>query len=227
MRGFQWKVGRSHARQHPLTVPWKQKPMIEWKLALGAWAALGMTVALAQQPPPRTQSPMEVLKNAQQNAGDIGQLRAALQSPDPSVRASAFTSMIESNNPSLIAMAINEGHVSSDAAVRDLAARAAFRELRAFQIEPDGDVSPDTQNAIIDLSDERGLRVVVADYNWVTGIFTNFAGQGQISGSRLTFRTQSCQGTLPAKEGSWMYDGLVICVRGATKLSSRMHISIR
>jgi hypothetical protein len=201
--------------------------MINKNLALGSWAVLGMTVALAQQPPPRTQSPTEVLKSAQQNSGDIEQLRAALQSPDPSVRTSAFTSMIESNNPSLIAMAVNEGHVSSDAAVRDLAARAAFRELRAFQIEPSGEVSPDTQNAIIDLSDERGLRLVVVEYNWVTGTFTNFAGQGQISGSRLTFRTQSCQGTLAGKEGSWTYEGLVICVRGTTKLSSRMHISIR
>ena len=201
--------------------------MINRKLALGSWAVLGMTVALAQQPPPRTQSPTEVLKSAQQNSGDIGQLRAALQSPDPSVRTSAFTSMIESNNPSLIAIAINEGHVSSDAAVRDLSARAAFRELHAFQIEPDGDVSPDTQNAIIDLSDEKGLRLVVTEYNWVTGMFTNYAGQGQVSGSRLTFKTWSCQGTLAAKEGSWVYEGLVICVRGATKLSSRMRVSIR
>ncbi len=199
---------------------------------LGRWATASLIAAYvacagAQDAPPKAQSPADVLRSLQQNSGDIEQLRSALQSPNPSVRASAFTAMIQSNNPSLITMAINEGHISSDAALRDLAARAAFRELRGFQIEPDGDSPPDTQSTIVAFSNENGLRVKLTGYDWVSGAFMNYAGVGQISGSRLTVKTFFCQGTLAAKEGSWTYEGLVVCANGTTKLSNRMHVSIR
>ena len=198
----------------------------------GRWATASLIAAYvacasAQDAPPKAQSPADVLRSLQQSSGDIEQLRSALQSPNPSVRASAFTAMIQSNNPSLITMAINEGHISSDAALRDLAARAAFRELRGFQIEPDGDSPPDTQSAIVAFSNENGLRVKLTGYDWVSGAFMNYAGVGQMSGSRLTFKTAYCQGTLAAKEGSWTYEGLVVCANGNIRLSNRMHVSIR
>jgi hypothetical protein len=44
--------------------------------------------------------------------------------------------MVESNDPSLVSVAINEGHARSDVTLRDLAARAAFREVSAFTPDP-------------------------------------------------------------------------------------------
>jgi hypothetical protein len=55
----------------------------------------------------------------------------------------------------------------------------------------------------------------------------NGGSPGQISGSRLTLRTAYCQGNLSAVEGSWTYEGLVICSFTQTKLATRMRTNIR
>jgi hypothetical protein len=188
---------------------------------------LSIGSAAAQQTQPRAQSPTEVLRSSQQSAGDIEQLRAGLHSPDLSVRVSTFTAMINSNNPSLVSIAINDGHVSSDASLQDLAARAAFRELQGFIVEASGEISPDMQNAFVALSNYQGLHGKLEKYDWGSGVFTIFGGQGQISGTRLNFRTTYCQGTLAAMQGSWSYEGLVVCVAGGTKLTGKMHVNIR
>jgi hypothetical protein len=198
------------------------------KVAPALLACLSVGVSMAQQAQPRAQSSTEVLRSIQQSSGDIEQLRAGLHSPDASVRVSTFTAMINSNNPSLVALAINEGHVSSDAALQDLAARAAFRELTGFLVEPSGEISPDTQSAFATFSTENGLRGKVEKYDWGSGTFTLLFGQGQISGSRLSFRTNFCQGSLAVVAGSWTYEGLVVCAKlDQTKLTGKMHVSIR
>src|SRR4051812_40423028 len=84
--------------------------------------------SVAQEPNQPSKTAAEVLKTLQQTSGEVEQLRAALRGPDPSVRVAAFAAMIESNNPALMALAIQEGHAASDAVLRDLAMRAAFRE---------------------------------------------------------------------------------------------------
>jgi hypothetical protein len=196
-------------------------------IALAALGFLSVSTVSAQQAQPRAQGPSEVLRNIQQSSGDIEQLRAGLHSPDQSVRVSTFTAMINSNNPSLIAVAINEAHVASDAALQDLAALAAFRELQTFLVEPSGEIAPDMQNAFVSFSDSYGLHGKIDKYDWASGAFTIFGGQGQISGSRLTFRTSSCQGTLAAVQGSWSYEGLVVCVHATNKLAGKMHVNVR
>lgn len=188
---------------------------------------LSIGSAAAQQTQPRAQSPTEVLRSSQQSAGDTEQLRAGLHSPDLSVRVSTFTAMINSNNPSLVSIAINDGHVSSDASLQDLAARAAFRELQGFIVEASGEMSPDMQNAFVAFYNYQGLHAKIEKYDWGSGAFTIYGGQGQISGTRLNFRTTFCQGTLAAMQGSWSYEGWVVCVNGGTKLTGKMHVNIR
>jgi hypothetical protein len=196
-------------------------------LILAALGFISSSSAIAQQPQPRAQSAAEVLRSIQQSSGDVEQLRAGLRSPDPSVRVSTFAAMINSNNPALYTVAINEGHVSSDAALRDLAARAAFRELSAFIVEPGADLPPESQATLVTFSETRGLHAKIEKYDWGTGQFVVTVGQGQISGSRLTFKTAWCQGSLAAVEGSWTYEGLVVCALNQTKLTGKMHVSIR
>ena len=144
----------------------------------GMLILLSIGSAAAQQTQPRAQSPTEVLRSSQQSAGDTEQLRAGLHSPDLSVRVSTFTAMINSNNPSLVSIAI-----SSDASLQDLAARAAFRELQGFIVEASGEMSPDMQNAFIGFSNYQGLHAKLEKYDWGSGVFTIFGGQGQISGT--------------------------------------------
>ena len=200
--------------------------MSKWKGMVGALLLLNMSVYGAQ-PPPKPQSATEVLRSLDAGSGDMEQLRLALQSPNPSVRAQAFTAMAQSNNPALITMAIDEGHVSSDAVLRDMAARAAFREVRGLVLEPEGDTPAGTPSAVAAFSGETGLRVKLLGYDWVSGAFNAYNGEGQISASRLTFRTLYCQGSLAAKEGSWTYEGMVQCAGSSGRLAGRMHVSIR
>lgn len=194
---------------------------------IGALFLLNMSVYGAQPPPPRPQSATEVLRSLDAGSGDMEQLRLALQSPNPSVRAQTFKAMAESNNAALITMAIDEGHVSSDAVLRDMAARAAFREVRGLVLEPDSDTPAGPPNAVAAFSGETGLRVKLLGYDWVSGTFNAYNGEGQISASRLTFRTLFCQGSLAAKEGSWTYEGMVQCAGSSGRLAGRMHVSIR
>jgi hypothetical protein len=135
--------------------------------------------------------------------------------------------MTSSNNPPLVTLAINEAHVSADAILQDLVSRAAFAEVKAFVAEPIGEPSPDAMNTYIAFSNAYGLRVQIQKYDPGTGQFSNYGGEGQISGTRLSFRTSLCQGTLVAVQGTWSYEGLIVCVSGGTKLSSRMRVAIR
>ena len=188
----------------------------------------GMHAVFAQQTPPRGQSPADVLRNLQHSSDDIEQLRAALHSPNPSVRSAAFTAMMQSDNPALRTLAIDEGHAGSDAVLRDLSSRAAFGELRSLIVEPTADMSsPDMQSSLINFSSDRGLQIRAEKYDPTSGVFTVIQGQGQVSGTRLTFRTTFCQGTLVAVEGSWVYEGQVVCLNGPTKLVGKMRASLR
>lgn len=195
-------------------------------LALGLIAACLTCVGVAQQNS-TVESPAEVLKNIPHNSNDIEQLRAGLSSPDPSVRVATFSAMMQSNNPSLTTIAINEGHASSDATLRDLASRAAFGQLAGFNIEPKGVVPPEMEKAFLYFS-TFGLRVKMRDYDSARGIFTVFGGgEGQISGSRLTFRAGFCLASLASVEGTWTYQGRVVCQNGTIVLSQEMTVTIR
>lgn len=198
----------------------------------GALALCGlmgsMVVGLAwgqTQSAPRAQTPTEVLRNIQHSSDELEQLRAQLQSPNPSVRATAFNAMVESNNATLVTIAINEGHASADAVLRDLSARAAFRQLLSFKVEPSGDVSAQQDDYLFFVN--GGLQTKLSKYDPAAGLFILPSGEGQISGNRLTFRSGYCQGSLAALEGSWTYEGPVTCIFNKTKLVTRMHINIR
>lgn len=191
-------------------------------------AVLSIATAFSQEDSSGVQTPAEVLRNIQHSSNDIEQLRAGLTSPDPSVRVATFSAMMQSNNPSLTALAINEGHASADASLRDLAARAAFAQTLGLIIEPSFDIAPEMQKNFMYFSSVYALRVKIAKYDWRAGLFMIAGGgEGQISGTRLTFRDAQCQGSLAAVEGSWTYEGNVVCASGRTNLAGRMHVTIR
>lgn len=194
-------------------------------LALGFIAACLTCVGVAQQNS-TVESPAEVLKNIPHNSNDIEQLRAGLSSPDPSVRVATFSAMMQSNNPSLTTIAINEGHASSDATLRDLAARAAFGQTAGFLIEPIGEVPPELQKTMQVLS--RAVSIKIQGYDPARGMFTiSGSGEGEISGARLTFRSWGCQGNLVSVEGTWTYQGRVLCKYGSAILDRKMAVTIR
>lgn len=197
-------------------------------LAAALTAACLTHFATAQDQSSTMQSPAEVLRNIPHTSNDIEQIRAGLSSPDPSVRVATFSAMMQSNNPSLTATAINEGHVSADATLRDLAARAAFGQLAGFIIEPAGDIAPEMQKSFVYFSMPAALRVKLQGYDSARGIFTiSGGGEGQISGSRLTFRDAFCQGSLSSVEGTWTYQGHVICRNGVAILDGKMTVTLR
>lgn len=189
---------------------------------------IGVVAAADSQPMQTPKSPTDVMRSAQQGAAEIEQLRTALRGPDASVRVATFVAMIESNNVSLTALAINEGHAGSDAVLRDLTARAAFRELQGFTVEPVKELSPEVEKLYrTTFSDADGLQSTITNYDWTTGKFGLKRGYGQISGSRMEFRSNHCQGNLAAVEGSWAFEGNVVCNRGGASFSERMRLVIR
>jgi hypothetical protein len=188
-------------------------------------AITSMQFGFAQQTAPKTQTPAEVLRATQQGSDDIEQLRAGLQSPNPSVRVATFNAMIQSDNSSLVTIAINDAHGSADSTLRDLSARAAFRQVIILNLQPNEELGA-KEKEYSRFAPFLGLKIL--QYDPSNGLFKTTYGEGQISGDHLTFRSDLCQGTLTATEGTWTYEGPVNCVQGsADQFRARMNTNIR
>jgi len=201
-----------------------------WLLVVVTFVSLVDTAAAQPRPqPPSVKTPADVLGSAQQSAADLQQLRAALRGPDASARVAAFTAMIESNNPSLMAMAISEGRASGDVVLRDLAVRAAFREVKTFTPEPTSELVEKVLGTYQALAADRHcLFITIADYDWKAGAFkTTSDAYGQVSAGRLSFGSGCCQGNLMATEGTWQFEGIVTCAWYSHRLRERMRLHIR
>lgn len=190
--------------------------------------ACGAALARADEPATRPMSPADVLKAAKAQAPDVEQLRAALRSPDPSVRVAAFSAMIESNNVTLTTLAINEGHGSADVVLRDLAARAAVKELRTIILDLGSNASKEAAERMRPFMHDRALNLPVEKYVWTTGEITlPYGARAQISAATLQFSDLHCRGVLTAVEGSWYYDGIVNCADGKNRFDEPVRARIR
>ena len=181
----------------------------------------------AQEAMNTSKTEYEVLVGAQRTSVALNQLRAGLHSADPSVRAATANEMITSRSPLLVAVAIEEGHVSDDPVLRDLSARAAFNELKGFVVEPDCTHSLCAPKIITEIAGVAGLSPKVDRYTWESGTFTLLDGQGQISGSQLTFKARLCSGSFTAVPGSWIYSGWTVCASGTHSIRMPMQVRIR
>jgi len=158
-----------------------------------------------------------VLESIQREAKEAEQLRAALQSPDQSVRVAAFWAMVNSGNPAFAEMAITTAFANADQATKALAIRAAFASVQVMEIEltlPQ-DAS---EKAKEDLGDAIGHALATISeikYDAKTGKFEgrsmNIDSSGQVSGMTISFKTRNCSGTLLNKEGTWVFQGKVRC----------------
>ncbi len=182
-----------------------------------------------QQTSTHPMSAAEVLKQAQQGASDVEQLRAALHSPDPSTRLATMNAMLHSNNPALVSSAISEGNASSDVDLRNLAVRAAFRELTGFTLQPTNPLPDDTAKTYSDFTHSTGgLKIQLSGYDPSSGVFQGYGSlRGQISYGRLEFQDNTCNAVLLAKSGSWRFEGRVDCRYGAESFSELMWVQIR
>lgn len=194
-------------------------------------ALIATTSLYAQQQSTQPMSAAEVLKQAQHGASDVEQLRTALQSPDASTRLSTMEAMINSNNPVLVTMAIDEGNASSDVNLRNLAVRAAFGELREFTPQPVKPLSNKAANAYAGLaSNTGGLKIELDGYNQSAGYFKGIGSSdvlGQISSGRLAFHSFYCTALLLAKRGTWIFQGRVNCNYNGFHFSELMWVRIR
>jgi hypothetical protein len=179
-----------------------------------ALAAVLWPVIVSAQMPSKAQTPAEILRSSQQGFGEVQQLRAALRSPDPAVRVSTFSAMVESNNAAMTAMAINEAHAGTDPTLRDMAARAAFKELSTVAMELVAPPSPDARERYLKSAAAGGPTLRIDKYDWHTGMAEIWNGKSQISGATFTFNSIFCRGSLSAVEGTWDYEGVVSCVNG-------------
>lgn len=171
----------------------------------------------------------EVLKQANTGASDVEQLRTALRSPDATTRVNTMHAMLESNNPVLTSIAISEGNASSDVVLRNLAVRAAFREVLAITPQPVNQLSDQAAQVYARMvRTPTELKLDITAYEWATGRFkAGNNGVGEISYSRLEFQMPVCSGVLAAKEGTWIYEGRVNCLYGNDKLNEVMRVQIR
>jgi hypothetical protein len=174
-------------------------------------------------------SPTEVLSNIQKAAPEFEKLLAGLRSADAAMRQSTMSVMVESNNASLTSSAINEARASSDPTLRDLAVRAAFREIAQFVPEAVSKLSEDATKAYVYFSvAEDSLKIHIEKYSWVDGKFSTKSGAtGQVSSGQLSFASRLCQGKFLAIAGTWSYEGMVTCKYNALELNEKMRVHIR
>ncbi|MDG4601613.1 MAG: hypothetical protein P9C48_00220 [Defluviicoccus sp.] len=158
-----------------------------------------------------------VLESIQREAKEVEQMRAALQSPDQSVRVAAFWAMVNSGNPALSEMAITTAFANADQATKVLAVRAAFASVQVLEVEltlPQDASEP----ARRDLGQAIGHGMATISeikYDAKTGKFQgrsmSLDSSGQVSGITISFKTNGCSGTLVNKEGTWVFQGKVRC----------------
>lgn len=158
-----------------------------------------------------------VLENIQRDAKEVEQLRAALQSPDQSVRVAAFWAMVNSGNPALAEMAITTAFANADQATKALAIRAAFASIRVMEVEltlPQ-DASEEAKRELGQALGHSFATISNIKYDSNSGKFQGHFGgydsSGQVSGMTISFQTMGCAGTLTNKEGTWMFQGKVRC----------------
>lgn len=185
---------------------------------LGTYAAGSATgtVAQAGQGPSVTpKSPGQMLEELTKATKDSEQLKAALESPDPSTRVAAFNVMVNSGNPAYAESAITTAYASADPTMRALAFRAAFKAVGVFSVNL---VAP--ENAT---QKQREMLTFFAlqigepikAYAYETGKFMGKGSlQGSISGTAILFASGNCSGTLTNKEGTWDFLGTVTCTSG-------------
>lgn len=188
-------------------------------LCLVSLAMTGKGLAQAPAKPSGEGSGTSVLESIQREAKEAEQLRAALQSPDQSVRLAAFRAMVNSGNPAFAEMAITTAFANADQATKALAIRAAFESVQVMEVEltlpqdaPEG-AKPKLDSAL------KGSFATISDIKYdsktgkfqgqVSGFGTN--GSGQVSGMTISFQTPGCAGTLVNKEGTWIFQGKVRC----------------
>ena len=165
------------------------------------------------------QSAAEVLKKANAASSEIEQLRQNLRSPDQSVRVATFQAMIESNNPSLKEVAISEGFASTDETIKTMTFRAVAGDLIRVRLEPVGLPAGQVYRNYDVHAGSLGF--VLFNYDWRSGSFCAQRNEhgvcfdspptGQVSGRTFTFRNNSCQGQLHNIDGTWEFEGQVIC----------------
>ena len=174
-------------------------------------------------------SPTEVLTSIQKTAPEIEKLLTSLRGADAAVRQSTMAAMVESNNAALVSSAINEARASSDPVLRDLAVRAAFREIAQFVPETISELSDEGKKAYIYFSTSSdSLKIEIDKYSWADGKFSTKTGAtGQVSAGQLSFSSQYCQGKLLVVPGTWSYEGIVTCGINSLQLHERMRVHIR
>jgi hypothetical protein len=180
-----------------------------------AMTGKGFTQAPAK--PSGEGSGTSVLESIQREAKEAEQLRAALQSPDQSVRLAAFWAMVNSGNPAFAEMAITTAFANADQATKALAVRAAFASVQVMEVELSL-----PQDASVEAKKELGVALA---NSWATitdikydlksgkfqGSIPHGIGSGQVSGMTISFQTPGCSGTLNNKEGTWIFQGKVRC----------------
>lgn len=198
------------------------------------WLAFLMALGTAetQAAKPKANEPMpptEVIANIQKAAPEFEKLLAGLRSADAAIRQSTMSEMIESNNAALVSSAINEARASSDPVLRDLAVRAAFREIAQFVPESVSKLSEEAKEAYTLYSVSLdSLKIQIEKYSWADGKFTAQSGAiGQVSSGQLSFSSPYCQGKFLAIAGTWSYEGMVTCKSSSARLQEKMRVHIR
>jgi hypothetical protein len=193
-------------------------------VSISVFGALWSTTT-AQQTPPKSQSAADVLRSLNKSSDELQQLLSNLHSPDPSVRVATFNAMVESNNASLVTLAINDAHTSTDATMRDLAVRAAMRQVLTIGFEVPGE-SDSVPDQFVRFTTSGDLRLTISKYDPEHGMIGFPGGEAEISGTTFSFHHNSCQGTLTAVAGSWNYEGPVTCRFNSDILRARLKITI-
>lgn len=162
------------------------------------------------------QTPAQILAAANEKAKEIEQLKAALRSPDQSVRIATYGAMFDSGDPDIVNMALEEGVLSTDAAVKALTFRTALGQLSALPFEIIGNYryagGGESRYSAISAG------IWIDQYNADTGQLSGGALNGllkarlTISGSGLNGQiVPECSIQLPNTPGTWVFEGKVTC----------------
>jgi hypothetical protein len=149
-----------------------------------------------------------------QRSQKINEFRALLNDPDPAVRLSALDTMLKSDDVAMRELAYGIGFSSADQSMRAVCLNNRFASLKTVVIKiatVDG-FTEKQQKALARWGGD--YRFEIKEYDEKTGQFSStgggHVGRGQVTGTRIDFSQQFCNGSFRLIDGG-MLEGELGC----------------
>jgi len=165
-----------------------------------AWSLTLALASAAWLQPAEAASAAELLEQARGKSRDYEELKAVLTGPDANMRLATFEVMAASGDPALQELATDVALAGTDTVLQALALKSLVlsQDAMTFSLEVDTSQPQEIQDkaqAILAANGNLYMRKIT-ETDPATGIFKMKQYQGQVSGTRVSFKHSYDTGTL-------------------------------